>query len=76
MADLADVSDEKVQAIIDNGVEAVLKGRNDPFRGLTPTGWCHWCHESVPEGRTHCCPAVDGCAEDHEKYLRMKGETR
>lgn len=73
MADYADQSDRKIEAEVADGVAKIRAGVTGSFAKLSPTGFCHWCYEPVPEGRLHCCPAEDSCAEDHQRYLRFRG---
>jgi len=73
MADEVDIANDSAQEALERGIEAAKRGATGPFANLNPTGRCHWCSEPVPQGRLHCCPAVDSCAEDHHQYLRFRG---
>jgi len=71
MADEADQADDLIQAEVEAGVKAAVEGRTGPFAHLRPRGYCYWCLEPIPPGRTHCAPSVDSCHEDHMKKLRF-----
>lgn len=75
MADEADLANDVAQEALDRNIEAAKRGATGSFAKLSPTGFCHWCYEPVPEGRLHCCPAEDSCAEDHQRYLRFRGRS-
>ena len=71
MADIADKADDIIQAELEAGVKAAVEGRVGPLAHLRPNGFCAWCGEPVPPGRTHCAPSVDSCSADHIQKLRF-----
>ncbi len=68
MSDLADRADAYIQKAVQEGIASALVNEN----GLKPIGVCRWCGDPVDQGRTHCRPIDNACAEDHAKYQRNK----
>jgi hypothetical protein len=63
--DDADISDERIQNVINDGIERArrMKGRNLPV-----TGACHWCSEPV-SGRAFCSKE---CSDDWQADMEAR----
>lgn len=58
MSDIADMSDDRIQHAIDDGIREARRAKS-----LIATGQCFNCAESVPHGYLFCCGE---CREDWE----------
>ena len=61
-ADPIDEAAEREQQLI------AIALANRPKPGMTFTGKCHYCEETISKG--HYCDA--SCREDHEKHMRAQ----
>lgn len=59
--DEADLSDKKIQDVINDGINEVR--RNSAKQSLSPCGSCFWCQEKVGSGKLFC---DFDCAKDWE----------
>lgn len=62
MSDVADDSDGRIQAVVDQGVMACMEAAK--HRELLPTGKCRYCSDAVDVDRLFCPPEVNDCAKD------------
>lgn len=59
MADEADMSDGRIQQMIDDGI---ARARRTKVKSLIAIGVCHWCESPVAPGRLFC---DKDCLDDH-----------
>lgn len=62
MSDVCDVSDGKIQAVVDDGVMVCMEAAKR--RELHPTGKCYHCGDPVDGWQLFCPPDVNDCAMD------------
>ncbi|MEH8092919.1 DUF2116 family Zn-ribbon domain-containing protein [Gallibacterium anatis] len=46
--------------------------RNSKPKGLSPTGFCHYCDENLPDKQALFCDA--DCAEDYAWFSKLKSQ--
>lgn len=67
MSDDADLAEERIESVIDDGL-AQIRHRMS-YRELEPCGACHWCNDALLGGRLFCSRE---CSDDYELYKRTR----